>query len=937
MSKVLVVDDIPDNVRLLSYELEDQGYEVLTACSGDEALEVVRSERPDAVLLDVMMPPPDGIEVCRRLKQDPDFEPIPVILVTAKDLDDEVIKGLDAGAHDYITKPFNASVLAARLRSALRAKESHDAFVRLNQDLQKEIAERTRIASALRDSEEKFRKIGASAQDAIIMMDPGGNVSFWNNAAERLFGYTAEEMRGRSVHETLAAPAYRGLAHAALPQFRKTGHGAAVGKTLELTALRRDGEEIPIELSLSATQIDGKPYGIAVIRDITERKRAEESQRQDEERFRLAAESVSDLVYEWDAATDRLEWFGDVDAALGFDPGEISRTIAGWFDLIHPDDRAVLEASIERHRTSTEPISEEYRIRRKDGEWRYWIDRGTPVLNADGSPTKWIGACIDITDRKHAEEALRQREEFLHDILEATCEGIVVVDNDLEILHVNSTFVAMWRVRPDLLETKDGNKVLAQSLDQLEDPEAFQAKVKCLTGTDSVASDTLRFEDGRVLDYVSVPLIQNGETVGRITSFRDVTQRERAEKELCKKQEELRRSQKLEAVGQLAGGVAHEFNNLLQAIRGYTEYAQEGLSPEEERYQDLEEVCKATDRAAALTRQLLGFGRRQMLERKNVDTNEVVSDLTKMIRPVIGEHIKQENRLAEDAGIVHADPGELQQALLNLCLNARDAMPSGGTLLLKTEKVVFTGQVAASRDTILPGTYVVLSVTDTGCGMTPEVRERVFEPFFTTKEVGKGAGLGLATVYGIVKQHGGTIHVYTESGQGTSFKIFLPAVDAVPDTGKTVCAVAAAAGGSETILVAEDEPVVRNLMVRMLKQAGYRVLAACDGHDALRVFKENRGEISLLLLDAVMPGLSGHAVYRRIREEAPEVKAIFCTGYDPETAQSSHIAQENLRLIQKPIDSAGLLLAVRETLDANHAPPAPSYSKHYEVALSGSA
>jgi len=378
---------------------------------------------------------------------------------------------------------------------------------------------------------------------------------------------------------------------------------------------------------------------------------------------------------------------------------------------------------------------------------------------------------------------------------------------------------------------------------------------------------------------------------------------------------ELRQAQKLEGVGQLAGGVAHEFNNLLQVIHGYTSAGMEGLRPEEERYADLSQVRKAAERAAALTRQLLGFSRRRAIEPRSTDANLVVRDLVKLIRPAIGEQISLELALGDDVGRVYADAGELQQALLNLCLNARDAMPCGGTLMLKTEKAVVAEPFWDAHFDIKPGTYVVFSVSDTGCGIPRDIQQRIFEPFFTTKEVGKGTGLGLALVYGVVRQHKGAIHLYSEVGVGTTFKLYLPPgegdaeEDFVEEAGPAL-------HGTETILVAEDEPMVRKLTVRTLERAGYTVLAAADGEEALRMFEENRGAISLLVLDAIMPKLTGHEVHRRIKEVSPGTRVVCCTGYDREIARSDCLVRDNVPLIQKPFTARTLLSTVRQVLDA---------------------
>jgi CheY-like chemotaxis protein/two-component sensor histidine kinase len=370
----------------------------------------------------------------------------------------------------------------------------------------------------------------------------------------------------------------------------------------------------------------------------------------------------------------------------------------------------------------------------------------------------------------------------------------------------------------------------------------------------------------------------------------------------------------MEAIGTLAGGVAHEFNNLLQAIQGYTQYAMEGLNPEEERCKDLQQVLEASDRAAALTRQLLGFSRREVLQMTDVEPNGLVQSLTKMIRPLIGEHIKIELLLGENVGMVHADPGHLQQMLMNLCVNARDAMPQGGQLSIRTEDVVMTNSYCDVHQDLQPGRYLMLVVADTGCGIPAEVREHIFEPFFTTKETGKGTGLGLAMVYGLVQQHRGAIRVYSELGIGTTFQIYLPVVD-----GRSEAYLAPieeqSAGGNETILIAEDDPTVRELTVRMLQRAGYQTLTAADGEEAVRLFEENMDQISLALLDVVMPRLGGREVFQKMKAIKPTLGAVFCSGYDPQMGQVGFVMDDEFKLIQKPFNPKLLLAAVREALD----------------------
>ena len=408
-------------------------------------------------------------------------------------------------------------------------------------------------------------------------------------------------------------------------------------------------------------------------------------------------------------------------------------------------------------------------------------------------------------------------------------------------------------------------------------------------------------------------LDKDGRRYGAIESVRNVS-RKQAEEALRKKEEEFRQSQKLEAVGSLAGGIAHEFNNLLQAIQAFTAFAIKGLAPEEQRYQDLQEVLQASARAATLTRQLLGFSRRQQFQPIDIEPNEILVSLEKMLRPLIGENIDLQLILGNRLGRWHADPTMIQQVVMNLCINARDAMPGGGRLLIQTEAAVLDAEDCRSNVNSRPGRYVRVTVSDTGAGMPPDVLGRIFEPFFTTKEIGKGTGLGLSMVYGVVQQHGGMIHVRSEPGQGSTFEIYLPAVEAAAEA--TVAAPPSAVrGGSETILMAEDDPLVRAALVRVLAEAGYRVLAAADGEEAVKVFAANSAAIGLVLLDMMMPKMGGREAHARIAEINPDTPVVYCTGYDSGLAKLDPAAAAALCVVQKPVDPPVLLTTIRETLD----------------------
>ena len=379
-------------------------------------------------------------------------------------------------------------------------------------------------------------------------------------------------------------------------------------------------------------------------------------------------------------------------------------------------------------------------------------------------------------------------------------------------------------------------------------------------------------------------------------------------------EEQVRVAQKMEAVGLLAGGVAHDFNNLLQVIQGYTSMALDSAAPWPERRMSLEQVKTAGDRAAQLTQQLLAFGRQQTLQKGDVDLNHAVSDLLRMIRRVIGEQITVDFIPGHDLGNIHADRAQIDQVLLNLCLNSRDALPEGGRITIETENVLVNGSFRESHPWAKPGRYVLISVTDNGVGMDKETISRVFEPFFSTKPKGKGTGLGLAVVYGVIKQHDGLVHVYSEPGKGTTFKIYLPIVE------RTASSVGpkhtpSQTRGSETILIAEDETMVRDLAQRILARAGYRVIAAKDGAEACALYAQHAAEIALAMLDVVMPQLGGRETYARLVLQRPNLPVIFCSGYAGSALDSEALAP-GARLLAKPYGADELLESVRQALDA---------------------
>ena len=533
------------------------------------------------------------------------------------------------------------------------------------------------------------------------------------------------------------------------------------------------------------------------------------------------------------------------------------------------------------------------------------------------SPPMFTGFIRDITESRRAETELRGTLSLLTATLESTTDGILVVDASGKIVSLNRKFSDMWRIPAAILDARDDDQAIGFVLSQLKDPEAFVSKVRELYAQPEAESfDVLEFKDGRVFERYSMPQRIDGRSVGRVWSFRDVTERRRAEVALLESELQLRQSQKMDAIGRLAGGVAHDFNNLLTVILGYGEQMLEQLGPHDPMRRAVEEIQSAAGRAAALTGQLLAFSRKQMLEPRVIDLNAVLAGTGHLLRRLIGEDIQLEVTLDPRLGRVLADEHQIQQVIMNLAINARDAMPQGGRLTLTTTNADLDATYAQGHQPLPAGRYVALEVSDTGTGMDVETRARLFEPFFTTKERGKGTGLGLATVYGIVQQSGGHIWVYSEPGHGTVFKIYLPRLPEPSPEGEPTATPRPLPAGSETVLLVEDETMVRDLLRGMLERHGYRVLTAQSGEEALEVAAAHPGPLHLLVTDVVMKGIGGPELAGRLQPLHPGLRVLHISGYTDDAVLRHGVREGLTAFLQKPFTIEALVVKVREVLDA---------------------
>ena len=519
-------------------------------------------------------------------------------------------------------------------------------------------------------------------------------------------------------------------------------------------------------------------------------------------------------------------------------------------------------------------------------------------------------------ERRRVAEALREIEERFRQVYDEAPVGYHELDREGRIIRVNRRELEMLGYTEEELL---GRPVWKFVVEEEMTRQVIMAKIAGDVSFHETFERTYRRKDGTTLPVLIEDRVIPDEK-GRITGIRsmieDITERRRAEEALRKSEEQLRQWQRVEAIGRLAGGVAHDFNNLLMTIKGCSELLLGELDPRDSRREEVEEIRKAAERATALTRQLLAFGRRQVLQPQVLDLNEVVANMDRMLQRLIGEDIQLLTVLDPELWPVKVDPGQIEQVIMNLAVNARDAMRGGGKLTIETANVVLDENYARRHVSVKPGPCVMLAVTDNGCGMDKETQSHLFEPFFTTKAKGEGTGLGLSTVYGIVKQSGGNIWAYSESGLGTTFKIYLPRVEEAVKTYKPKLAPTVSPGGSETILLVEDEEAVRAIVRKILQNKGYTVLEAHHGHEALRICKDHQGPIHLMVTDVVMPHMSGRELAEHLTSLRPELRVLFMSGY-PDNAIVHHgVLGAGTSFLQKPFTLRALECKVRDLLDA---------------------
>lgn len=894
---ILIVEDSPTQAELLRFILEEHGFTVVAASNGKEGLAYTREKKPSLVISDVVMPEMDGYEMCRAIKTDEAIRRIPVILLTTLSDPQDIIRGLESMCDDYNVKPFDEEYLLSRvnffldnpIQSDIQTKPQKLEFTYMgekhllhsspthilnlllstygntilqNNELKKTKSEVQKLnylnekkILELQVSEDRFKTLMMTIPDIVYRTDERGIFTFVNNSVKRL-GFTPEELIGRHFSEVIYPD---------------------------------DVESVSRELILS--KYCGKSTGTADAPKLFDERRTEER-----------------------------------------------RTIGLETRILQKNGEKLTPVLIEK-------TGRDYIIAEINSSGLYEINPKTNNKTHIGT----VGIIRDITERKKNEDQILFQGSMLESIGESSREGILIVSNEMKIVEYNQRLLDMLQIDNEIMDRQSSKKLLEWIQNLLVEPELFSRSMSHLhEHKEKPDLFELHFKNGTFWDCYSSSIEgKDGTYYGRGWYFLDISERKRTEQvldryrdhledliiertaeiqevnqklknEIAEKEqaeESLRHAQKMEAIGRLAGGVAHDFNNLIMAIKGYANFAMEKLGREHPLHDDLNEILKAGERGSQLTRQLLAFGRRQILQVQNINLNHVIEDIKKMLQRLIGEHVELTTVFESALGIVKADSGLIEQVLLNLAINARDAMPDGGRLTIETANAELSAEdTNRFQGDIKPGQYVVLLIRDTGIGMDSETQSRLFEPFYTTKEMEYGTGLGLATVYGIVQQNNGVIRVHSQLGEGTTFTIYLPRSsdpetiqEKQPDRTGSI-------QGSGTVLLVEDDESVRSIIHRTLESNGYSVLVAENGEQGLKICNQYEGKIHIVLSDVIMPQMSGPEMIQRMMKERPEINVLFMSGYPGEEIAKHGSFGMDASFIQKPVDPDEIIRKVHEVL-----------------------
>jgi two-component system, cell cycle sensor histidine kinase and response regulator CckA len=894
---VLLIEDNDGDARLIRELLREApgtGFDLDVRETLASALDRIRSGGVDVVLVDLGLPDSQGIDTLRRVHAAaPD---VPAVVLTGFADEELATRAVREGAQDYLVKGRGDGELLAR--ALTYAIERHEARV------------------ALERKEQHFRALIENALDFIALLDERGAILYQSASAELAMGYGAGDLVGTSAFERIH-PHDRTVLDGLFEKIARTpGESAVVG----FRFLHADGTWRTIEGI--ARNLLHHPAVRAVVfngHDVTDRMFAEQ---------RLTTEQTLRHAIERAVASGVVAH--DRDGRTTYVNGAFCRMV-GWseaellgaappFVYWPPEEHGRIRAAFERTLSGEAPADGfELTFWRKNGQRFDALVLVTPLADDPGPISGWVASVTDVTRLRRAESAVKVSEQQYRLLAENASDVIWMLGVDLSMQYLSPSIQRLRGYTVDeAMQQSVADVLTPASLDVAMHALREELSREATTGHDRHWSRTLDLEmvrkDGSTVwteSRITLLRDDDGLLSGFLGVSRDISERKAAEEALRKSEEERRQLQKMEAIGRLAGGVAHDFNNMLTVILGRAGMLLSRLHREDPVRREIELIQTTGQRAASLTRQLLAFSRKQILQPKVLDVNGVVSDLDKMLRRLIGEDIELVTELSPFALRVRADEAQLQQVVLNLAVNARDAMPSGGRLRIATAGLEL-GDSEQHPHGLTTGRWVVLTVADNGCGMPPDVQSRVFEPFFTTKE--HGTGLGLATVYGIVKQHDGEIVLESIENHGTTFTIYLPTTVAAIDLGRAAQSPALRARSQATILIVEDEADVREILCEVLEDLGYRVLPAADAVEALATVAEHGRTIDLVVTDIVMPGMNGPDLVARLRRTRAGLRAVYISGYTDGAISEQRQLPPGTHFLSKPFSPESLATRVRDAL-----------------------
>ena len=751
---------------------------------------------------------------------------------------------------------------------------------------------------ALRESEEKYRNLTERASDGIAIIQDK-IVKYVNQRLVDMWDHDVEEMIGTQFANYIHPEEIEKMVEI----YEQRLGGKEVKPTRQTALLRRDGSKICVELNGGVITHEGRPADLVIIRDISERTLVEMALKKSEEKYRHLVENLNDVIFSLDMNGDFTFVSQAVESMVGYKPSEIKGK--PFTQFVHLDHLPVLKKHFQDV-ISGSGRNSEYRVFKSDGETLCVRSSSMPIYEGDRI-VGMQGILTDITERKQMEEALRESEKRYRLLFDNANDAIFIVqDGAIKFSNPKTREMGGYTADElagisfvDFIHPDDREMVLERHKRRLRGDEF-----------ESVYSFKILNKAGEELwvNMNSVVTMWEGKPA-TLNFLRDITAHKRLEAQ-------FQQAQKMEAIGTLAGGISHDFNNLLQAILGYTQILLLDKQSKDPDFARLREIEKSAQRASELTQQLLTFSRKVKSKLRPVNLSQEARQVEKLLRRTIPKMIDIQLHLDEKLQIINADPAQMEQVLMNLAVNARDAMLDGGKLVIGTENVDLDEDYCKVHLDAVPGKCVLLSVSDTGHGMDKETLEHIFEPFYTTKETGKGTGLGLSMVYGIVKNHGGYIMCYSEPGEGTTFKIYFPVIEAWGmEQGTESKEEYMPEGGSETILLVDDEELLRELGEEMLTRFGYTVLKAPDGESALELYREKKGVISLTILDLIMPGMGGKKCLEELLRMDPEAKVVIASGYSINGHTRNAIEAGAKGFIGKPYNVNQVLRMVRDVLD----------------------